>query len=272
MKIYRIFRTLARLSLLLIVFGFFQPVACGFSGPEIADLAFSDGSFSLILPTILLIAASLVSLIPIFRLRKKSTMDLFIIPLVIIVLLLASLFSAKNSFGDLMDFISYDRGSTFIASAIVLSLLFASLFYILSAKERREEKNMILIRETNESLLSSYERCGYVAEEPKYEEFSLPQNDGSPAWQSKPFIIPQGIRKIACALTIDKNEDKDGTFLCSVVINGRKIRTSYNEDAFIMAAPEVKEGDDVSFEVELNSLPDSSYLKARAEIIILKKS
>ena len=63
--------------------------------------------------------------------------------LVIIVLLLASLFSAKNSFGDLMDFISYDRGSTFIASAIVLSLLFASLFYILSAKERREEKNMI---------------------------------------------------------------------------------------------------------------------------------
>ena len=145
MKIYRICRTLARLSLLLIVFGFFQPVACGFSGPEIADLAFSDGSFSLILPTVLLIAASLVSLIPIFRLRKKSTMDLFIIPLVIIVLLLASLFSAKNSFGDLMDFISYDRGSTFIASAIVLSLLFASLFYILSAKERREEKNMILI-------------------------------------------------------------------------------------------------------------------------------
>ena len=130
----------------------------------------------------------------------------------------------------------------------------------------------ITLRENYDGIHVKETTIGYVAEEPKYEEFSLPQNDGSPSWQSKPFIIPQGIRKIACALAIDKNEDKDGTFLCSVVINGRKIRTSYNEDAFIMAAPDVKEGDEVSFEVELNSLPDSSYLKASAEIIILKKS
>ena len=72
MRNCRIFRILSRLSILLVIIGFFQPVACGFSGPEIVQYSLEEGPLPIIVSSVLLLLSFFISIIMILRIRKKK--------------------------------------------------------------------------------------------------------------------------------------------------------------------------------------------------------
>ena len=269
MKVYKIFRTLARISLLPIIFGFFQPIACGFSGPDIVEIAADEGSFSLIFPSSMLIISALLSIVPTIRIMKKSTADLAVIPLLIILALISAFISARDSFGSLTDLITYDKGATLIASAVILSIIFSILYLITGRKEMEKESLVSLIEETNSALISAYEKRGYEQKEREEEDFTIPQNDGTPYWTSKSIRIPSGVKKLAAHIEGGKCENY-GSFASSLNINGRKVLSAVGIDAFSLRFFDVKESDEVHFDIAISGPPASSYFKGSVEFIMFK--
>ncbi len=269
MKIYKIFRTLARLSLLLVVFGFFQPIACGFSGPEIADIALDEGSAALLFPAAMLFLSCLLSIIPTILIARKKAADLLIVPVLIIIALILAFISAKDSFGGLIDMITYDEGAELIASAVISSLIFSLIYLITSKKEREEENLLSLIQDTNSALLTEYEKSGYEQKKVESEEFTIPQSDGTPYWSSKTIAVPSGIRKAATYIEIDGSHY--GSFASSININGRKAASTLNEDSILIRFFDVKEGDEVIFDIAISGPPASSFLKGSVSVAFLSK-
>lgn len=140
MRKSRILRITARLTLLLVIFGFFQPVACGFSGPEIAKLSFKYGSSGIVFSIIMVLLALLLSLIAILRIRKDGEKEIIANPLIIAVLLGLSYLTAKMELKDLFSLISFDRGSFMIGLGIILSLVSGILYAIIHRKEGADDK------------------------------------------------------------------------------------------------------------------------------------
>lgn len=140
MRKSRILRITARLTLLLVIFGFFQPVACGFSGPEITELSFKYGSSGLVFSIIMVLLALLLSLIAVLRIRKDGEKEIIANPLIIAVLLGLSYLTAKMELKDLLALISFDRGSFMIGLGIILSLVSGILYAIIHRKEGADDK------------------------------------------------------------------------------------------------------------------------------------
>lgn len=140
MRKSRIFRITARLTLLFVIFGFFQPVACGFSGPEIAKLSFKYGSSGLVFSIIMVLLALLLSLIAVLRIRKVGEKEIIATPLIIAVLLGLSYLMAKAELKDLLSLISFDRGSIMIGLGIILSLVSGILYAIIHRKEGADDE------------------------------------------------------------------------------------------------------------------------------------
>ena len=269
MRNCRIFRILSRLSILLVIIGFFQPVACGFSGPEIVQYSLEEGPLPIIVSSVLLLLAFFISIIMILRIRKKSEKELIASPVIISAILILSYFSAHIEIGDFMEYVSYDRGAKMIASGIILSLVFAIMHYASTGKERSERLYKSILDESAEALISSYERAGYEIETHKYEPLKASAISLEDHGETETYVIKEGIERVS-SIHFSSEYEVRGPVSASLLINDRCVSKATGAELHQLKIFKVKEGDRVALQFGTEEGLDALF-SGSPEILLFRK-
>lgn len=140
---YNVFKTLSKISLLFIILGFFQPIACQFTGPEIIEEGFSTPiNKDLFFASIALILTLLVPLIALIRFNSSS-LETIVTPIFAVLLLLIAYLLASNYNGDYLSKYYFDEGLTTILSGIGGSFIFALPLIFIKPEKKNKDENII---------------------------------------------------------------------------------------------------------------------------------
>lgn len=116
------FRIIAKFALLLVIIGFFMPVACNQNGFQLADTAKYNSTFDAILLYLLFFSAVIGFIIGVLLLMKKNVklvFDWFLL----IICIGSGLLAYFNLFGSNFDLQYLQSGAYFILAGWIIALI-----------------------------------------------------------------------------------------------------------------------------------------------------
>jgi hypothetical protein len=129
------FTLASKLALLLIIFGFFQPVACNFTGPEIVKEGFSTPlNAELVILSIMMIILVLLPIIALIRF-KSGRAETLLAPVSGLLIMGISYIMGSIYNGDFLSRYYIGKGFYIMTSGLLLSLVLAIVTFFTKPNE-----------------------------------------------------------------------------------------------------------------------------------------